>query len=104
MYSSLPQNFAFDDVYKSAKVLYELDSSSGLLLSYPLTIEQNKCFMFFSNTGDGGNTQITINGSIVIKFAKNDGAPKCFGFPFELKTIDAWSTGGSGKLVIIGFN
>jgi len=102
MYSSLPQNFAFDDVYKSAKVLYELDSSSGLLL-YPLTIEQNKCFMFFSNTSDT-NAQITINGNIVIRFAKNDAAPKCFGFPFELKTIDAWSTTGIGKLVIIGFN
>ena len=102
MYSSLPQNFAFDDVYKSAKVLYQLDSSSGLL-PYPLTIEQNKCFMFFSNTSDT-NTQITINGNTVIRFAKNDGAPKCFGFPFELKTIDAWNTGGTGKLVIIGFN
>ena len=104
MYSSLPQNFAFDDVYKSAKVLYELDSTSGFLV-YPLTIEQNKCFMFFSNTSDAA-TQITINGNTVIRFSKNDGAPKCFGFPFELKTIDAWSTsiGGSGKLVIIGFN
>ena len=103
MYSSLPQNFAFDDVYKSAKVLYELDSSSGTLL-YPLTVEQNKCFMFFSNTDDPNNTQITINGSIVIKFGKNDSAPKCFGFPFELKTIDGWATTGIGKLVIIGFN
>jgi hypothetical protein len=41
---------SFDDVYKSAKVLYELDSNSALSLSFPLTVENNKAFMFFSNT------------------------------------------------------
>lgn len=100
MYSSLPQNFAFDDVYKSAKVLYELDEASFIL--NPVQVENNKCFMFFSNTSD--NATLVINGDITIKFSKNDTAPKCFGFPFELKTIDQWSTSGSGKLVIIGFN
>jgi len=104
MYSSFPYNMSFDDVYKSAKVLYELDSNSALSLSFPLTVENNKAFMFFSNTSDPGNTTITINENISIKFSKNDTAPTCFGFPFELKKINAWNTTGAGKLIIIGFN
>lgn len=104
MYSSFPYNMSFDDVYKSAKVLYELDSNSALSLSFPLTVENNKAFMFFSNTSDSATTSITINQNISIKFSKNDSAPKCFGFPFELKTIDSWNTISTGKLIIIGFN
>jgi hypothetical protein len=78
---------SFDDVYKSAKVLYELDSTSVFNLSFPLTVENNKAFMFFSNTSDSSATSITINQNISIRFSKNDSDPKCFGFPFELKTI-----------------
>ena len=103
MYSSFPYNLAFEDIYKSGKVLYELNAASSLL-SFPLSVDQNKCFMFFSDTSDSVNTSITINGNISIKFSKNDTAPKSFGFPFELKTIDYWYTGGTGKLIIIGFN
>ncbi len=104
MYSSFPYNMSFDDVYKSAKVLYELDSTSAFNLSFPLTVENNKAFMFFSNTSDSVNTTITINENISIKFSKNDSDPKCFGFPFELKKINAWNTPSTGKLIIIGFN
>jgi hypothetical protein len=95
---------SFDDVYKSAKVLYELDLTSALSLTFPLTVENNKAFMFFSNTSDNSTTSITINQNISIKFSKNDTAPTCFGFPFELKTIDFWNTVSTGKLIIIGFN
>jgi len=104
MYSTLPNNLAFEEIYKSGKVLYELGPDNSPFFNS--TVEPNKCFMFFSNTSDV-NASITINGNITIKFDKNDTAPKSFGFPFELKSIDDWSIGSlgvTGKLIIIGFN
>lgn len=104
MYSSFPYNLAFEDIYKSGKVLYKLGPENTPFSTN--TVEPNKCFMFFSDTSDS-NASITINGNITIRFSKNDTFPKSFGFPFELKSIDDWSIatlGTTGKLIIIGFN